>query len=256
MSHYFLSSFNVVTIKALTPIEVSDVLSLSWKLTRLHLLQEFIFRKTIGENSSHIVCSFTQSLISLLFCSLMVRIAQIFDANDIKTPFITDNKPIGDEFQNEIKYSVGPQLSLISKDISANSLHFQQQNASKAEETVHEKYIYFNHKNNRFHACLYDSEGTMSHREGRKTEFSSSVMNILCDLYAKEEEKTDSGALISSEKETIVKTFNDYWLVNRTFNNRSLYLILHKSSTLIDVAEESQRLISEIVKNVYFSNQQ
>lgn len=85
---------------------------------------------------------------------------------------------------------------------------------------------------------------------------SSSVMNLLCDLYAKEEEEEDNGALISSEKETIIKTFNDYWLVAKTYNNRSLYLILHKSSTLIDIAEESQRLLSDIVKNVYFTNQQ
>lgn len=165
---------------------------------------------------------------------------------------------LSDEFSNEIKYSIGPQLSLISKEISANFLHFQQQNAttSKADETIHEKYIYFNHKNSRFHACLYDNDGTMRHREGRKTELSSSIMNLLYDLHAKEEENGDNGALVTSEKEMIIKTFNDYWLVNRTFNSRSLYLILHKSSTLIDIAEESQKLISEIVKNVYFSNQQ
>ena len=170
----------------------------------------------------------------------------------------TDDKGIlSDEFSNEIKHSIGPQLSLISKEISSNFAHFQQQNAtSKVEETVQEKYIYFNHKNNRFHACLYDNDGNMSHREGRKTELSSSVMNLLCDLYAREEQNEGTGALVNSEKETIIKTFNDYWLVNRTFNNRSLYLILHKSSTLIDIAEESQKLISEIVKNVYFSNQQ
>lgn len=177
---------------------------------------------------------------------------------DIHAFFFSDDKGVlGDEFSNEIKYSIGPQLSLISKEISANSLHFQQQNATtKPEETVNEKYIYFNHKNSRFHACLYDNDGTMSHREGRKTELSSSVMNLLCDLYAKDGDIENSGALVTSEKETIIKTYNDYWLVNRTFNNRSLYLILHKSSTLIDIAEESQKLISEIVKNVYFSNQQ
>lgn len=171
-----------------------------------------------------------------------------------------DDETLGEEFSNEIKSSIGPQLSLISKEILANSLHFQQQNATaksqQTDESANEKYIYFNHKNHRFHACLYDNDSAMSHREGRKTRLSMSVMNLLCDVYAKEEEEGDSGALISSEKETIIKTFNDYWLCCKTYNNRSLYLILHKSSTLIDIAEESQRLISEIVKNVYFTNQQ
>lgn len=83
------------------------------------------------------------------------------------------------------------------------------------------------------------------------------MVNLLCDLYAKEENDEDenSEALINSEKETIFKTFNDYWVVAKSYNNRSLYLILHKSSTLIDIAEESQKLLSEIVKNVYFTNQ-
>lgn len=167
---------------------------------------------------------------------------------------------MSEEFSSEIKSAIGPQLGLISKEIAANSLHFQQQNASakvqQSDDTLNEKYIYFNHKNRRFHACLYVNDGEMSHREGRKTQLSMSVMNLLCDLYAKEEEEDDDGALISSEKETIIKTFNDYWLCCKTYNNRSLYLIIHKSSTLIDIAEESQRLISEIVKNVYFTNQQ
>lgn len=150
---------------------------------------------------------------------------------------------------------LSPQLGLISKDISENCLHFQQQNAStKVEEAVQEKYIFFNHKNHRFHACFYDNNGTTSIH--RKTKLSNSVMNLLCDLYAKEEdEEQDNGGLINSEKEEIIKTFNDYWLVAKNYNNRSLYLILHKSSTLIDIAEESQKLLSEIVRNVYFTNQ-
>lgn len=157
----------------------------------------------------------------------------------------------------EVKYTIAPQLSLISKDISDNCLQFQQQSAnSKSDGGVQEKYIYFNHKNNRFHACFYDSDSVVSHREGRKTQLSSSVMNLLCDLYAREEEEANDLEMISSEKETILKTYNDYWLCCKKYNNRSLYLILHKSSTLIDIAEEAQRLLAEIVKNVYFTNQQ
>lgn len=164
---------------------------------------------------------------------------------------------MGDELTNEIKYAIGPQLSLISKEIHDNCVQFQQQNAkNQVADGPQEKYIYFNHKNHRFHACFYDSDSVVSHREGRKTQLSTSVMNLLCDLYAKEEEDEDKGTFISSEKETIIKTFNDYWLCCKSYNNRSLYLILHKSSTLIDIAEESSKLLSEIVKNVYFTNQQ
>lgn len=147
--------------------------------------------------------------------------------------------------------------------MSASFLHFQQQNATVKgqQEPPAEKYIYFNHRNYRFHACLYDNNSTtaaspVNSHERRNTQLSNSVMNLLCDLYSKDEKNEDNGALINSEKETITKTFNDYWICSKTFNNRSIYMILHKSSTLIDIAQESEKLIAEIAKNVYFTNQQ
>lgn len=163
---------------------------------------------------------------------------------------------LGDELCNEIKYSIGPQLSLISKDITENSAHFQQQSAATktqtpTDEALQEKYIYFNQKNSRVHACFYETENAT---KGRKTQLSTSVMNLLCDLYDSSDDV--SKALISSEKEKIIKTYNDYWIIAKSYNSRNIYLILHKSSTLIDIAEEAQRLLSEIVKNVYFTNQQ
>lgn len=162
---------------------------------------------------------------------------------------------MNDEFSSEIKYSIAPQLSLISKEISDSCLQFSKN--PPADGVAQEKYIFFNHKTNRFHACFYEPDSVVSHREGRKKQISSSVMNLLCDIYAKEEsEDRNKGSLIGTEKETIIKTFNDFWLCCKSYNNRSLYLIIHKSSTLIDIAEEAQRMLSEIVKNVYFTNQQ
>jgi hypothetical protein len=164
------------------------------------------------------------------------------------------DESLGDEFCNEIRYSIGPQLNLISKEISDNFLHFQQKSN---EDSIQEKYIYFNHRNYRFHACFYENnENAISNREGkRNTQLSTSIMNILCDLYAQESEEDDT-LLVNSERETIIKTYNDFWIVRKFYNYRSFYLILHKNSTLIDIAEESQRLLSDIIKNVYFTNQQ
>lgn len=79
-------------------------------------------------------------------------------------------------------------------------------------------------------------------------------MNLLSDLYESTDDERHE--LISSEFERIIKTYNDFWIFSKTYNSRSIYLILHKSSTLIDIAEEAQKLLSEIVKNVYFTNQQ
>ncbi|KAL7017778.1 hypothetical protein ACKWTF_010524 [Chironomus riparius] len=164
-----------------------------------------------------------------------------------------DDDAINDEFYNEIKYSIGPQLGLISKEISDNIIQIQQNVTKSQTEESAKNFIYCNHRNYRFHACFNENntEITLSNREGKKSsQLSLSIMNLLSDLYSKD--MTDE--LIDSERETIIKTFNDYWIVKKYFNYRSLYLIIHKNSTLIDVAEESSKLLSEIVKNVYFTN--
>lgn len=189
----------------------------------------------------------------------MVRVGvcslRSFKLKVLRQFYVSDNlEVLNDEFSSEIKYSIAPQLSLISKEISDSCLQFSK---NPPAEGPAEKYIFFNHKTNIFHACFYEPDSVVSHREGRKKQIASSVMNLLCDIYAKEEsEEKNEGTLIGTEKETIIKTFNDYWLCCKSYNNRSLYLILHKSSTLIDIAEEAQKMLSEIVSSVYFSNQQ
>jgi hypothetical protein len=184
----------------------------------------------------------------------------IYSIMNVSLVMLVDGKDdsedaLADEFCNEIRYSIGPQLNLISKEISDSLQQFQHTKGS--EDSIQEKYIYFNHRNFRFHACFYENNGNaISNRDGkRNTQLSSSVMNLLCDLYAQEAEE-DGSLLINSERETIIKTYNDYWIIRKFYNFRSFYLILHKNSTLIDIAEESQRLLSDIVKNVYFTNQQ
>lgn len=164
---------------------------------------------------------------------------------------------MGEEFCNEIKSSIGPQIGLISKEISDNFLHYQQTVTAKTgqqiDDSIQEKYIYFNHRNYRFHACFYhNNENAISNREGkRNTQLSGSVMNLLCDLYSQEHDD-DSNALINSDRESIIKTANgEYWIVRRNYNYRSFYLILHKSTTLIDIADEAKKLLGEIIKNVF-----
>lgn len=162
-----------------------------------------------------------------------------------------------DEFVNEIKHSIGPQIGLISKEISDSFHHFQQTVTTRGDEGMQEMYIYFNHRNYRFHACFGENnENPLSNRDGRRNiQISTSVMNLLCDLYAQEVDE-DNTAMINTERETIIKTYHDQWIVRRFYGNRSFYLIIHKSSTtLIDIAEESSRLLDQIVKNVYISNQ-
>lgn len=81
------------------------------------------------------------------------------------------------------------------------------------------------------------------------------VMNLLTDLYTRDSKVKRTQFMIEPDKETILKTFNDYWVVKRTCNSRHLYLILNKNSTLIEISEESKKLMDGIINNIYFNKQ-
>lgn len=188
--------------------------------------------------------SFRMAIYNIMDVSLVMLVEDVDDA-------------LNDEFVNEIKHSISPQIGMISKEISDNFHHYQHTVTTRGDESIQEKYIYFNHRNYRFHACFSDSnENPLSNRDGRRNiQLSTSVMNLLCDLYSQEIDE-DNASMINTERESIIKTYNDHWIVRRYYNSRSFYLIIHKNSTLIDIADESSRLLDQIVKNVYISNQQ
>lgn len=193
-----------------------------------------------GDRSRKFECeTYRMAIYNIIDVSLVMLIEDVDEA-------------LNDEFCNEIKYSIGPQLGLISKEISDNITHLQQNvTKTQSDDSIHKNFIYFNHRNYRFHACFSNdiSEGS-SNGSQVNTHLSLSIMNLLCDLYGQE----PADEMIDTELESIIKTYNDYWIVKKRFNYRTLYLILHKNSTLIDISEESQKLAADIVKNVYFTN--
>lgn len=189
----------------------------------------------------------------------------IYNIMDVSLVMLVEDveDALGDEFSNEIKFSIGPQIGMISKEISDNFQHFQQQatvtmrsscQLMGTDDGVQEKYIFFNHRNYRFHACFSDNNEIRDKKKSN-VHLSTSIMNLLCDLYAQEEED-DKISMINTERESIIKTYTDHWIVRRYYNYRSFYLILNKNSTLIDIADESQRLMDQIIKNVYITNLQ
>lgn len=191
----------------------------------------------------------------------------IYNIMDVSLVMLVEDveEALNDEFCNEIKCSIGPQIGMISKEITDSFHNFQHSVSTTmitsnkgggVDDNMQEKYIFFNHRNYRFHACFSDgNENALSNRDGRRNiHLSTPIMNLLCDLYAQEED--DKASMINSERESIIKTYTDHWIVRRFYNYRSFYLILHKNSTLIDIADESQRLLDQIVKNVYITNLQ
>ena len=110
-------------------------------------------------------------------------------------------------------------------------------------------YLYYNKMNQRSHSTFYINKNF----DKKMTSIPLQVMSLISDMY--EPDVHDNEAK-NSDKETIFKTYKDFWILKREHNLRSLYLIINKNSTLIDISTESEHLMSGIVKNVYFNNQQ
>ena len=184
----------------------------------------------------------------------------VYNIMDVSLVMLVEDSEdsLNDEFVNEIRHSISQQIAMISKEISDNFQFYQHTVTTRGEDNMQEKYIYFNQKNFRFHACFSDSnENPLSNRDGRrKVQLSTSIMNLLCDLYSQDCYEDRHTEMIRTEQESIVKTYNDHWIIKRCYNYRSFYLILHKNSTLIDIADESNRLLDLVVKNVLITNQQ
>lgn len=145
---------------------------------------------------------------------------------------------------------------MISKEI-CESFNQIQQNTIMAGKNSNEDshkdaavYLYHNKMNQRSHSTLNCNKNF----DKRMTSIPLQVMSLISDMY--EQEDVHHNAAVNSDKETIFKTYKDFWILKREHNLRSLYLIINKNSTLIDISAESEHLMSGIVKNVYFNNQQ
>lgn len=143
---------------------------------------------------------------------------------------------------------------MISKEISESFNQIQQNTMMVGKNYVEDinidtaVYLYYNKLNQRSHSTLYSKK-----IDKRTSSIPWQVLSLISDMYELEFELDDS--VVNCDKETIFKTYKDFWILKREHNLRSLYLIINKNSTLIDISAESEQLMSGIVKNVYFNNQ-
>lgn len=146
---------------------------------------------------------------------------------------------------------------MISKEISESFNQIQQntlvgKNCSDEINKDAAIYLYHNKMNQRSHSTLYHNK----HYEKKMTSIPLQVMSLISDMYEKEPGDVLGNAVVGCDNETIFKTYKDFWIFKREHNLRSLYLLINKNLTLIDISTESEQLMSGIVKNVYFNNQQ
>lgn len=164
-----------------------------------------------------------------------------------------------EEFYDELHTFIGPQLTSIASDIgeqftgdsrssskttlctsstSINTLSGSGVAAGSDEPTT--KYLFFNELN-----CQHNGTVHINHKLlKKKNNVPQDIMNLLTDLYAQDVNKSNSC-------EVIVKTLNDFWIVKRSTNWRHSFVVFNKSTTLLEVADEANKIYDQHLSDVF-----
>ncbi|XP_063700719.1 vacuolar fusion protein CCZ1 homolog isoform X2 [Culicoides brevitarsis] len=90
----------------------------------------------------------------------------------------------------------------------------------------------------------YKHESSLSNLLKDSTIIPLDITNILADMFEYESE---------SSVELVVKTHNDFWIIQKTTNCRHYFLVTCKStSTLIEITEEATHLMKNHIRNIFF----
>lgn len=165
---------------------------------------------------------------------------------------------LSSEFYEELHRFVGPQLTNIASDIAEHlikesstgskstlictSLTGTNANSSSDDATQQTKYLFFNELNFRHNGTVHINQKLYK----KKRTIPRDIMNLLNDLYVQ-----DTNISSSSSCEVIVKTLNDYWIVKRSTNWRHSFVIFNKNGTLLDIAEEANKIIDAHLNDVF-----
>lgn len=157
--------------------------------------------------------------------------------------FYTDSaEPLSSETYNELHVFIGSQLSSIGSEIGDHEVATNAQINAATPTGSGPRFLFFNELNLKHSGTLHMNKSNQQKQSWVPAE----VMNLIADLY---EPTMHSNA---PAEETVLKTRKDWWIVKRTNNWRHFYVIINKSSTLLEVTEEARRLFDEQTKDIFF----
>lgn len=171
----------------------------------------------------------------------------------------TDKNTLTSEFYEELHTFIGPQLTNIASEIAENltketvtgksllctsslstSSSSSIANSNSDESTQAIKYLFFNELNCQHNGTIHLNQKLYK----KKRSIPREIMNLLNDLYVQD-------ANTSTSCEIIVKTLSDYWIVKRTTNFRHSFVIFNKNATLLDIADEANKIFDIHLNDVF-----
>lgn len=166
--------------------------------------------------------------------------------------FLVDETSLTEEFYDELHTFIGPQLTSIASDIGElftkdsrnNSKSLLCTSSTSINTLVGDepatRYLFFNELN-----CQHNGTVHVNHKLlKKKNNVPQDIMNLLTDLYVQD-------ANTSNSCEVIVKTLNDFWIVKRSTNWRHSFIVFNKSTTLLEVADEANKVYDQHLNDVF-----
>ena len=162
----------------------------------------------------------------------------VYKAQNSVLCFLVEPQSANAELCNRMHNFVGPQLGNLSNIIS-------EQNSKRMHQTNNQyRFVYFNSMNLAIRSSIHNK----SRIQGQSTNgVSSDIMNLLVDIHQDLNIEETSGGEIAS------KLMNDCWVVGKHSGFRQFYVVFNqKSSTLVEICEELQRLMNTGFGNILF----
>lgn len=173
---------------------------------------------------------------------------------NLKWFFFIDKNALTNDFFEELHSFIGPQLTNIASEIaehftkegvigkslisSSSSTSSGNSNSDETNQTT--KYLFLNELNFQHNGTVHLNQKLYQ----KKRSIPREIMNLLNDLYVQDANTSDSS-------EIIVKTLSDYWIVKRSTNWRHSFVIFNKNATLLDIADEANKVLETHLNDVF-----
>ncbi|XP_067642883.1 vacuolar fusion protein CCZ1 homolog [Eurosta solidaginis] len=190
-------------------------------------------------------------------CGYYLIIYRIFNASLCLLINDADDPP-KDIFYTELQSCLMPQLLYITKDVEdyiSKQQKLRKANTSTSlsvmassntiDDASSPKYIFINEQSLRHLTNIPIAKSVQN--------IPANVLSLIGDLIPNDEISSIEEAY-STLKEVQIKTTNDYWIVQRLWNWRQCYVIIHNSkATLLDITQEAKRVFDkEFTDDVFF----
>lgn len=150
--------------------------------------------------------------------------------------FIPESVELSIDFLKEVELFLKFRLVGLAAEISLYREKARSSRRNTSSSGISSSYIYFNRLNLAQKNTLRDNKSHMT----------PEVLSVLTDICFDKKRN-------SPTSETVVKTYDDFWIIGRFCNEREFYVITQqKNTTLIEISEEMNMICDKQLKSVFF----